>query len=130
MKVTSDSNLLPVCEGADTARRLVEEDALAASEMRLEIDGYVLRFKDLRSGNAMLFREDRSSGVTCVALDAYERHQVAALISLIANDPKNAIASIEWQEDNDAGIFGYIIIVVAIALGVAAFYGLYVEFFR
>lgn len=78
----------------------------------------------------MLFREDPDSGVTLVALDAYDRERVAALVSLVEHDPKAAIASIEWQEDSDAGIFGYIAIAIAVALGVAAVYGLYVEFFQ
>ena len=73
MKVTSDSTLLSAGEGVETARRLVRDDALGAEKMRLEVDGHVLRFEGLRSGNAMLFREDLGSSDKFVALDAYER---------------------------------------------------------
>ena len=130
VKLTSDSRLLPTGEGTETARRLVQYDSLGATELCLEIDAYVLRFEELRSGNAMLFREGRDSDARFVAIDAYDRGRIVALIDLIAENPKAAIASIEWQEDSDGGLLGYVTVAVAIAIGAAAIYGLYVEFFR
>ncbi len=129
MKISSDSKMLPVGEGVGTARQLVDNDSLEATEMSLEFENFSLRFKEPRSGNAMLFRTDRSSDETYVALDTYDRARVVALVELFAENPTSAIASIEWQE-NEAGPLGYISIVVAIALTLAAFYGLYVQFFK
>lgn len=127
MKIHSDSKLLPVGEGVSTARRLVDDDSLEATEICLEFESFRLRFKEPRSGNAMLFRTDRQSDETFVALDSYDRARVIALVELFAENPNSAIASIEWQE-NEEGPFGYVTIVVATALVIAAFYGLYVGF--
>jgi len=129
MKISSDSKLLPAGEGVGTARRLVDDDSLEATEMSLEFEIFSLRFKEPRSGYAMLFRTDRQTDETYVALDSYDRERVVALVELFAENPTSAVASIEWQE-NEAGPVGNISIVVAIALAIGAFYGLYVAFFK
>ena len=129
MKISSDSKLLPAGEGVGTARRLVDDDSLEATEMSLEFENFSLRFKEPRSGYAMLFRTDRQTDETYVALDSYDRERVVALVELFAENPTSAVASIEWQE-NEAGPVGNISIVVAIALAIGAFYGLYVAFFK
>ena len=97
--------------------------------MSLDIGGRVLRFEGLRSGNAMLYREDPGAENPFIALDAYDRERVVALIDLFAENPESMIASIEWQEDYETGLVGYIIMVIAGAVVVALFYGLFVEFF-
>lgn len=130
VKVTSDSKTSVTDQGSDLARRLVVDDALGATTFRLEHEGYVLRFEELRTGTAMLFREEHDAGSRFVALDAYDRERILALIALFETDPKDTIASIDWQEDKEAGVLGSIPIGVAVVLGLAVVYGLYVEFFQ
>ena len=130
LKVFSDSPQMPSGVGVESARRLVEDDSLGATELRLEVDDYVLRFKEPRCGTAMLFREGGDNGALFVAIDSYDQSRIIALIDLFAENPESVIASIEWQEDSVDGFFGYIPIVIAIAVVLAAAYGLYAEFFQ